>query len=117
MNIKYFTESEFNRVGCSMSDVRPESLLRLDRARDIAGIPFRLNSAYRSVSFEKSKGRSGKSAHTLGRAFDIACTDNESRYRIVYAAIAAGFCRIGIANTFIHLDDADVLPNPRIWLY
>jgi len=115
-NAKFFKDDEFTRVGCTRSDINDESLQRLDRAREIAGVPFRINSAYRSPEWEKSKGRSGSGAHTLGRAFDIACTTSRERYSIVFGALAAGFPRIGIAKTFVHLDDSN-LPGPAIWLY
>lgn len=116
-NSKFFKDDEFKRVACSRSDINDESLERLDRAREIAGIPFILNSAYRSPETEKAHGRSGSGAHTLGRAFDIRCTDNASRYLIVFGALAAGFRRIGIGSTFVHLDDSTTHPTPRIWLY
>lgn len=115
--LKYFKNDEFERVACSVTDCNPDSLQRLDRAREIAGVPFILTSAYRSPESEKLKGRSGKGAHTLGRAFDVRCTDSASRYSIVFGALAAGFTRIGIGKTFIHMDDAISLPSPRIWLY
>lgn len=116
---KYFSDAEFRSCcpPCSEEDICKDSLARLERAREIAGIPFILNSAYRSRPYELSKGRSGKSAHTLGRAFDLRCIDNSSRYRIVSALLAAGFSRIGIGKRFIHADDAISLPSHRIWLY
>lgn len=117
-NPKYFTENEFQKVHCSIADLDPESLACLDQARKIAGIPFVITSAYRSKEHELRKGRSGNSAHTRGRAFDIACSTDRNRAIIVAAALKAGFTRIGIAKTFIHVDnDYHVLPSPRIWLY
>lgn len=77
-------------------------------------MPFRLNSAYRSKAYELLHLRSGKSMHTKGRAVDIKCTDVISRYRIIAAASIVGLRGIGIAKTFIHLDDRDV---PCTWLY
>lgn len=115
---KFFTEDEFQKVHCSIADIDPDALACLDYARKIAGIPFVITSAYRSKEHELSKGRTGNSAHTRGRAFDIACTSDRDRALIVSAALKAGFTRIGIAKTFIHMDkDYDVLPSPRIWLY
>lgn len=115
---KYFSEHEFQKVHCSMADIDPSSLKRLDACRQLAGVPFVITSAFRTKSHEIEHGRSGNSAHTRGRAFDIACSDNRTRALIVAAAVKVGFTRIGIANSFIHLDD-DVycLPSPRIWLY
>lgn len=117
--MKYFNESEFKRCSpsCEMSQCDGNSLARLDRAREVAGIPFVLSSAYRSVEYEKAKGRSGKGAHTEGKAFDIVCRDSRSRWRIVFGALAVGFKRIGIGKTFVHLDDSEKLDSPLIWLY
>lgn len=114
---KYFKDDEFSRVACSRSDILDSSLERLDRAREIAGVPFVLTSAYRSPESELQKGRSGSGAHTIGRAFDVRCLTNEERWRIVFGALAAGFRRIGIGSTFVHMDDSPDHPSPRIWLY
>lgn len=116
---KYFKDEEFEACSpsCCREDINDDSLRRLDSAREIAGVPFVLSSAYRSVSHELAKDRSGKGAHTKGRAFDILCRGNAQRWSIVFGALAAGFPRIGISSTFVHLDDDTSLPYPRIWLY
>lgn len=99
---------------CSLSQMDDAFMERLQTARTIAGVPFVINSAYRSVEYELSKKRTGKSMHTKGRAVDIKCVDSGNRYRIIESLIAAGFNGIGIANTFIHVDDRDI---PLIWTY
>lgn len=91
-------------------------MLRLDEARALAGIPFVLNSAFRSYEYELDHGRSGSGYHTKGRAVDISCKDASSRYIIVKALIDAGFHGIGISNTFIHVDDRP-FSLARIWTY
>lgn len=87
---------------------------RLQTARTIADVPFIINSAYRSVEYELSKKRTGKSMHTLGRAVDIKCVDAGTRFRIISALVAAGFHGIGVGGTFIHVDDRD---TPLLWTY
>lgn len=116
---KYFSNDDFKRAApsCLISDVSPELLERLDHAREIAGIPFVVNSAYRSPEWEKSKGRSGNGAHTRGLAVDIRCNSSLDRWRIVFGAIAAGFPRIGVAKGFVHLDIDTSLPCPVLWTY
>lgn len=116
---KYFTDEEFKRAtpSCSLSDMDPEFMHKLDRARHLAGIPFIINSAYRSVEYEKKKGRSGSSRHTLGIAVDIRCYTNNDRFCIVDALLNAGFRRIGIDKKFIHVDDGYPYSSPLIWLY
>lgn len=118
MLYRYFKDVEFKRArpSCSLSDMDLSFMVRLDMARDIAGVPFIVNSAYRSVEFEKQKGRSGTSSHCKGLAIDIRCTDSATRLCILSAAISAGFRRIGIGSHFIHLDIDDSKPD-GVWLY
>ena len=106
MNLRYFSDEEFKRAtpACSLSDMDEDFMLHLDECRHFAGIPFVINSAYRSVSYEKSKGRSGNSMHTKGLAVDIRCRTNAERYRILASLLVAGFHRIGIGSSFIHVD-------------
>lgn len=115
----YFTQSDFDKASppCKMSDMNPSTIERFNRARDIAGIPFRVNSAYRTPAHERKQGRPGTSAHTTGHAMDIACTDGTARDTIVRALMRAGFTRIGIAKTFIHADDSPDKAQNVIWLY
>lgn len=112
-----FSSDEFERAcpQCKLEDMSTSFMNRLQTARDLAGIPFRINSAYRSVSYEKRKGRAGTSMHCLGRAVDVSCKDSVSRYRIVNSALSAGFHGIGIGSTFVHLDDRE--SSTVIWLY
>lgn len=119
MEYKYFKEEEFRKAtpSCSLSDMDPEFMHRLDECRDFAGIPFIINSAYRSIDYEKSKGRTGTSQHTKGLAVDIRCITNAERYRMVASLLVAGFTRIGIGSTFIHVDMGYPKAQPIIWTY
>lgn len=118
MTLRYFKEKEFQdaKPSCSLSDMQPSFMRLLDEARHIAGVPFKINSAYRSVAYEKEKGRKGTSSHTLGFAVDIQCLSNSTRCRILYGLISVGFNRIGIGATFIHVD-MDPNKLPAVWLY
>lgn len=90
---------------------------RFDMARDIAGIPLVITSAYRSPKWDRARKRSGTGAHTLGRAIDIRCHTDRNRFLIVSALIRAGFTRIGIAKTFIHADDSPNHSQEVTWMY
>lgn len=116
---KYFSEEDFKKASpsCSIDDMSPVLLEMLDQARHDAGIPFKINSAYRSVEYEKSKGRQGTSRHCFGLAVDIACYTSNFRYRIVTALLLVGFNRIGIGSNFIHADIGYKGSEPIIWLY
>ena len=105
---KYFKEIEDN--------MSKEFLFVLDEAREFAGIPFIINSAYRSPEHPLSI-KNPNSSHIKGLAVDIKATDSVTRFKIVKALIEVGFTRIGIADTFIHVDlDLDKTQNV-IWTY
>lgn len=94
-----------------------ELMDRLDRLRDLAGIPIVLNSAYRSVAWEKKKGRSGTSTHCKGQAVDIRCTTMVNRFKIMENALKCGFTRIGVAKSYIHLDIDSAKSQRVLWGY
>lgn len=106
MKYRYFDWRDFERCTprCSEEQMNEKFMRKLDKARDKAGIPFILNSAYRSVIWEKTKGRSGTSSHTKGVAVDIRCDNSNDRFKIVNALLNVGFKRIGIYDSFIHVD-------------
>lgn len=107
---KYFRPEE-------VKGLQPELVEMLDRLRFEAGIPLTINSGFRSEAKNSAVGGVKDSAHTTGFACDLACTDGLSRIKIVRAALDVGFDRIGIANTFVHVDIDKSKPHPRIWLY
>lgn len=116
---KHFNESEFKACTpkCSLQNMNQGTMNKLDRARELAGIPFVLNSAYRSVSYERSKGRTGTSAHTTGHAVDIRCNTSANRMKIVQACLQVGFRRIGISKTYVHVDDDFNHAQDVMWHY
>lgn len=119
--LKYFTADEFNcRCGkChGGADLMDYGLLRmLDAAREKAGIPFRINSAYRCPEHNANVGGVPGSAHTLGVAVDISARDSASRFAIVDALLEQGAERVGIAKTFVHVDVDRNKPQRVMWDY
>ena len=114
----YFKNSEFLNCEpvCTIYDMDDVFMEMLDLARLIAGIPFIINSAFRTVKHERERGRSGLSSHTKGKAIDIHCLESDDRMIIVDALIKAGFKRIGISENFIHVDN-DSDKHTAMWLY
>ena len=113
----YFKHEEEWCPCCHSGGLLPDFRDKLNKARELAGIPFVLNSAFRCMEHNKDVGGSCTSSHLVGCAVDIRCTDSRSRWLIVQALIAVGFNRIGIAKTFIHVDD-DMTKEPNlIWEY
>ena len=116
MALKYFKLSEFDDAPGTGKNMKKDFLTKLDKARDIADVPFKITSGYRSKETNKKVGGVSTSSHLKGLAADISCKDSSTRQKIVSALIQAGFTRIGIADTFIHCD-TDKDKNDAIWLY
>ena len=106
---KYFKEIDDGNMDANF-------LHKLDKARSIAGLPFKINSAYRSPEHPLSI-KNPSSSHIKGLAADISAKDSRTRFIIVDALIKAGFNRIGIADTFIHVDMDLDKSNKVIWTY
>jgi len=119
-DLQYFRLEEFDSPDEPGSGRRMcgDFLFMLDEARDIAQVPFRITSGVRSISHNKAVGGTENSSHLRGKAADIACSTSAERFRIVAALIAVGFNRIGIGETFIHVDNDDEIKTPGVvWLY
>lgn len=119
MVMRYFELSEFDspdKLG-SGEDMKSSTLQMLDRARANAKIPFKINSGFRTPKHNSKVGGVADSSHLKGYAVDIACGNSADRFIIVKALLAAGFTRIGIANTFIHADNDPNKTQNRIWTY
>lgn len=112
-----FDDPDFPNSG--EENMCPIFLTKLDLARSIAGVPFRITSGWRSKSRNERVGGKINSSHLVGKAADIACIDSRSRFIIVKALIEAGFNRIGInaGRGFIHVDNDPAKDPDCIFLY
>ena len=99
------------------SPMKVDFLDMLDACREYAGVPFVITSGYRCEKKNTLIGGVYNSAHTKGMAADIRATDATTRYAIVEAAFKVGFTRIGVAKSFIHLDNDHTKPQELIWTY
>ena len=122
--MRYFKLTEFDSPDAPGSGAKmdKEFLAMIDEARHLAGVPFKINSGYRTQAYHNSLAKKGyktakNSAHLRGFAADIHCPDSSTRFAILSALLKAGFNRIGIANTFIHVDTDPSLPEDVIWTY
>lgn len=119
MNLTYFNEKDFQQCDpvCTLSDMNRSFMAMLDNAREHAGTPFILTSAFRSVGHEHKQGRDGTSSHTKGIAVDIFANNSVTRFKVVTGLLKAGFTRIGIGENFVHVDaDRDKAQNV-MWDY
>jgi len=114
VDLKYFSIEEFESPDHKGSGINMQQsfLVLLDQARDIAGIPFKITSGYRTKEHNAKVGGVPNSSHTKGYAADIAITSSLQRYTILNALLKVGFNRVGISDTFLHVDnDPDKLAN------
>jgi hypothetical protein len=117
--MRYFTLDEFDSPDepGSGARMRPEFLQKLDEARHLAGVPFQINSGYRTEAANRKAGGVPGSSHLTGWAADIQATTSNRRYLVLSALIRVGIRRIGIAETFIHCDMDPTKPQSITWLY
>lgn len=90
--LRHFSEDEFDNP----SSMDERFLVWLDEVRNIAGVPFVINSSYREGDHD--------STHSLGIAADIDAPNGNVRYLIVKAAIVAGAQRVGVYDKHVHLE-------------
>ena len=119
LELKYFTLSEFDSPDepGSSSKMNYAFLEKLDYARGNAGIPFKINSGYRSENWNLKIGGRVGSSHLKGIAVDIHCNNSRDRSLIIKALMDVGVNRFGIAKTFIHCDVDKQKDQDVIWLY
>jgi len=103
---KYFKESEV--VG-----LKTKLVEMLDKAREIAGIPFVINSGYRTLAHNAEVGGTEDSSHTKGLAVDLRARNSTEHFLITKGLILAGFNRISKKYPMhIHCDiDSDKVQN------
>jgi len=94
MSLKYFKKKEFTcTCGCGETVISDELLEMLDMARELAKTPFVISSG-------------------------LKCKNSKIRAIMIDALGYAGFTRMGLGKTFIHVDiDNKDKPSPSIWLY
>ena len=119
MNLKNFTIDEFDSPDLPNSGLNMDNdfLQMLDIARQIADIPFKINSGYRTKEHNKKVGGKSDSSHLLGKAVDISYSNSRDRWIIITALQEAGFNRLGIAKTFVHTDSDQTKSPNVIWTY
>ena len=118
MNLKFFSLSEFDcpSLPNSGKNMDINFLYKLEHARELAAIPFKITSGYRTAGHNEAVGGVPNSSHLIGVAADIAVGSGNERYIILNALIRAGFKRIGVAKGFIHADTDDSKSN-SVWTY
>lgn len=95
--------------------MNPDFLEKLKYARLLSDTPYKLTSAFRCPEHNLDVGGLEDSSHMYGLAVDIRTPNARVRFRVLYGLIKAGFTRIGIYETFIHVDDDTRKPPEVAW--
>jgi len=123
--MKHFEYEEFDSPdkpgsGALMND---DFLDMIDDVREKFGKPIIINSGYRTEEHNAKVGGKPKtqtskgSSHMYGLAADIRCNNSSDRFELIYLLQEAGFQRIGIANSFIHVDLDFDKSQQVMWTY
>lgn len=99
------------------ADAHPELVRKLDIMRGIVNRPIIINSGLRGPVANANAGGVPNSEHMRGEGADIRATESRERFYLVDAAIKAGFRRIGIGRTFVHVGVSTTLAQDVIWTY
>ena len=113
--MKYFKLSDFDCQETGENEMCPNFLYKLDDLRDACGFPFIIISGYRSPSHSIESKKEKPGTHAQGIASDIKVNNGMERYLIVKNAVEMGFNGIGIAKTFIHVDNRNT--ESVMWSY
>ncbi len=119
--MNYFTDAEF-KCKCDQPDCTAltapsqELVVRLNIMRSFLNRPVIITSGIRCPRHNAESGGQGPE-HVRGEAADLAVGGSRSRYEMVEAARRAGFNRIGVAKTFIHVGVSQELDTNVLWLY
>lgn len=119
MKLKYFTLDEFDSPDMPGSGKYMDSgfLYKIDLLRERFGKPIHINSGFRTEEHNNKIGGKSDSAHLSGLAVDIACSSSRDRHNLLQEIFKLGIHRVGIAQSFIHIDN-DTSKHPDVvWLY
>lgn len=109
MKYQFFKEEEVKGLMINF-------VMLLDHARGIAGIPFVINSGFRTKQHNKEVGGVQDSAHLKGLGADIRVLNSVDRFKMNEALRQVGFNRIGHYANHIHVDCDASLPQNVMWI-
>lgn len=119
-----FQPSEFSCKcprDCDMKDgtkMDPEFMRDLQITREVHGESIYVVSGLRCSWWNKHEGGKDDSAHLTGNGADLECKHSRSRWNLL-GVLRGLFNRIGIAKTFIHVDNLPIAIKDQevAWVY
>ena len=118
--MKYFKDYEIAcKCGCGQQVMNEELWEKINEARRLAGIPFRISSWNRCSKRNHKAGGTATSSHLTGEAIDIKYSDSHELFVILKALYGAEFRRVGINHTekFIHVDVSSTKIQDVVFTY
>ena len=120
--MEYFDISEFDSPDKIGSGEKMDKVFihLLDKARSIAGVPFKITSGYRTKEHNLKVGGRVGSSHCKGHAADIYLPkSSRKRFLIINALLEVGFNRMGISfeKRFVHVDMDRSKDENVLWTY
>ena len=114
---EHFTAAEFvcHCCGRGEDEMSPDLLTALQTARYVADVPFKINSGFRCPAHNAAVGGVPDSAHTLGMAADVATPSSLTRWAVLHSVFGR-FVRLGVYQTFVHVDVDKSKPSPVCWV-
>jgi zinc D-Ala-D-Ala carboxypeptidase len=113
--VRYFKIEEFDCSATGRNAMNPAFLERIDELRHRCNFPFLITSGYRAETHPIEAEKPKPGTHSKGIAADIAVSNGADRYKLLTTALQMGFTGIGVAKTFIHVDDRK--SAPVVWTY
>lgn len=89
---------------------------KLDLARAMAGIPFKITSGLRTPGANAVSGGIENSSHLKGKAVDLAVSNNRERFMLIRSLLAAGLTRLGAYDKHIHADTDNTKDSEVFWV-
>ena len=99
---KNFTVKELSCKCCGEYYHDPDSLNKIQAAREVAGKAFTINSAHRCTAHNKAIGGMPRSMH-LRIAFDVSLKGHDKE-ELLQSLFDGGFTTFGLYANFIHTD-------------
>ena len=123
---KYFSDWEFACPCCGVTKVSERFLVKLDKLRELLGKPIHITSGCRCSHHNADLRSQGYhsvdgSAHTISErqeceAADLECSSSTYRRELLILAHSI-FNRVGVAKSFIHVDDDQDKDQNVTWTY
>lgn len=112
-----FKVREFICFCCGAEGIKDDLVFHLQQAHDLLPVhrAMIITSGYRCEKHNKEVGGIEGSAHIKGLAADIKYEDARHKFMLVNALMKAGFKRIGIYDSFIHVDLDETKTQKVMW--